>query len=289
MYSPGIRWTIGNASERGFEELRLSIWGAWRLFGPAASYVVCVNVISPEQARQRTGRLPPVVRWYDSRMDLPRWLASHLDGRMAEGVGWKFAPLRMFPGRHELALDNDCILWAVPACMKRWLEQEQPSECLMAADVAFGFGQFAPLAGGRPCNSGIRGLPPQFDLAAALQHALRRAEQHYGEPVVLSSELDEQGLQTAALTLAGPLNLVSVEEVSVCSPFHPHSPHLGSCGAHFVGSNARHIPWDYYGRPADKLMTQHWEQVRAVVYQRVRAPEVASSHLANSPETARAS
>jgi hypothetical protein len=43
----GVRWTVGDASPRGFEALRLSIWGAGRLFGTATTYVVCVNGIAP--------------------------------------------------------------------------------------------------------------------------------------------------------------------------------------------------------------------------------------------------
>ena len=46
----GIRWTIGNVSTRGFEALRLSIWGAWKAFGPDAIYVVCVCLLYTSDA-----------------------------------------------------------------------------------------------------------------------------------------------------------------------------------------------------------------------------------------------
>ena len=87
-------------------------------------------------------------------------------------------------------------------------------------------------------------------------------------PVLLESELDEQGLQIAALSLDKPPLVVTLEEVTICSPFHPHIPHLGRCGAHFVGINARHIPWSYYGQPATELR-QHWQEHRAELYRRV--------------------
>lgn len=48
----GLRWTIGDASGRGYEALRLAIWGAFRLLGPDAEYVVCVNRIAPDEARR---------------------------------------------------------------------------------------------------------------------------------------------------------------------------------------------------------------------------------------------
>ena len=108
--SVGIRWTIGDVNERGFEALRLSIWGAWRAFGPDAAYVVCVNTVSPEEARARTGPVPHAVVWRPAS-DLPGFLRGHLEAGMAEGVAWKVAPLRCFPDRWELSLDNDCIFW----------------------------------------------------------------------------------------------------------------------------------------------------------------------------------
>jgi hypothetical protein len=56
------------------------------------------------------------------------------------------------------------------------------------------------------------------------------------------------------------LLLVRTHDVSICSPFWPRSPELGRCGAHFVGLNAHHIPWNYYDRPADVWRDEHWER-----------------------------
>ena len=117
-----VRWTIGDVSPQGYEALRLSAWGAWKLFGPEAAYVVCVNSVPLERARAAAGDLPPGVLWHDSTGELPDFLRPYFDAHMAEGVGWKFAPLRLFPDRYELALDNDCILWDTPAALWDWLD-----------------------------------------------------------------------------------------------------------------------------------------------------------------------
>ena len=124
---------------------------------------------------------------------------------MAEGVGWKLAPLRMFPDRHEIALDNDCILWELPPALRAWLEREPAQGCLLAEDVRACFGQFAAYCGSAPRNSGIRGLPPGFCLETALRAML---DVH---PVQLASELDEQGLQAAALARCGTLDVVPLQ------------------------------------------------------------------------------
>ena len=272
MNAPAVRWTIGDVSDRGWEELRLSVWGARRLFGPAATYAVCVNTVPVADAKPRAGPLPAGVDWHAiTAADIPAVLTEHLDAGLTEGTGWKLAPLRLYPDRHELSLDNDCVLWAVPPAMADWLAS--PVDRLFAADVTVAVGQFEPEVGGLPRNSGIRGLPPGFDFDAALREALARARRRLGRQVVLTSELDEQGLQAAAVSVGGPPLVVPVDDVSICSPFHPHRPDLGRCGAHFVGSNARHISWDYYDRPADEWMADHWRQHRAEVYARTGAPQ----------------
>ncbi|HEX2973023.1 MAG TPA: hypothetical protein VHP11_11865 [Tepidisphaeraceae bacterium] len=273
----GIRWTIGNVSARGFEALRLSIWGAWRIFGPESVYTVCVNTIDVDRARQQTGGVPGPVMWHDATRALPRFLAEVLDPSMAEGVGWKLAPLRCFPDHYEISLDNDCILWSLPTAMQQWFEAGNIGQCLMAEDVRACFGVLSDLCGPQPRNAGIRGLPPGFDFEVALRKVLHR--QGYGRtaPLKMTSELDEQGLQTAALSLTSPPLAVALSDVTICSPFYPHLQHLGRCGAHFVGLNARHIPWKYYDRPADDWMTDHWNQHRRVLYEKVGLPPTAEA------------
>jgi hypothetical protein len=32
--------------------------------------------------------------------------------------------------------------------------------------------------------------------------------------------------------------------------------------------NARHIPWNYYDRPADEWMEEHWRRRRPALYER---------------------
>ena len=263
--SVGIRWTIGDVNERGFEALRLSIWGAWRAFGPDAAYVVYVNTVSCEEARARTGPVPQAVVWRPAS-DPPGFLRGHLEAGMVEGVAWKLAPLRCFPDRWELSLDNDCIFWETPTAIGHWLHDRDHDRCVLEEDVKRCLGQFADLCGPEAYNTGIRGFPPGFDPAAAMRSVLER------RPVVLRSELDEQGLQAAALSLRKPPLLVSVEEVTICSPFWPHRPRLGSHGAHFVGLNTRDLRWRYYDRPAMECIAENWDRHRYELYQRVGVP-----------------
>jgi hypothetical protein len=258
----GVRWTIGDVNRRGFDALRLSIWGAWRLFGRAAQYAVFVNSLPIDRARSLTGEVPAGVHWVEVERELPDWLEHRLDGAMAEGVAWKFVPVRAFPDDHELALDNDVVLWDAPSAVLAWLRGATPF--LLAEDVRPAFGRFADLCGPRPLNTGIRGLPPGFDLAAAMQRVLAT------RPARLDSELDEQGLQVAALLASGPLAVVRAAEVTICSPFPPHTPALGSAGAHFVGLNTRRLGFEFAGRRAEEVRADHWDRLVVEVEQRVR-------------------
>lgn len=260
----GVRWTIGDVSVLGFEALRLSIHGATRIFGRHARYVVCVNSVPLELARERTGPVPDLVEWRDVTRELDPAMRRHFDEGLAEGVGWKFAPLRVFEDRHELALDNDCILWGVPIALRAWLAEDDPGTCVIAEDVRACFGQFAEECGDAPRNTGIRGVPPGFDLRRAMEAVLAR------RPALLRSELDEQGLQVAALTSARRTLVVSLADVSICSPFPPHRRELGRCGAHFVGLNAHRLSWTLEdGRNACEETRAHFARLRPLLYERV--------------------
>ncbi|HEU4560529.1 MAG TPA: hypothetical protein VFS20_21945 [Longimicrobium sp.] len=272
--SVGIRWTIGNVADDGFEALRLAAWGAWRVFGPGAEYTVCVNTISVDEARRRTGPVPWKVRWMAATGRLPEWVLPHVDaGNVVEGKAWKFDPFRVYRDRWEISFDNDVILWEMPGAIRAWLSEGHPERCLIAADVAPAQNAFARWAGSEPRNAGIRGIPPGFDLAAQMQEILAES------PVVTGSELDEQGLQVAAVNRATPAAVVPVEEVSICSPFPPHLPGLGSAGAHFVGLNEHALPWSYSDRPAIECVREHWQRLRGELYERVG---IASVHAADS-------
>jgi hypothetical protein len=259
-----IRWTIGDVSHNGWEALRLSILGARRVFGPDAAYAVCVNSVGLEDARARVGQLATAVEWRAvSKEDVPAPIRDRFDAGMAEGVAWKLAPVRVFPDRWEISLDNDCILWQLPGGLREWLESGDERVCLLAEDARALFGQFTPFCGPEPRNAGIRGLPPGYALAQVLEEVAARV------PGVLSSELDEQGLQVAAVSALAPPAVVSIDEVSICSPFPPHRRELGSCGAHFCGLNARHFPWQLEGRYAEEWIQEHWEQHLRTVRERV--------------------
>jgi hypothetical protein len=211
------------------------------------------------------------VEWRQvGRADLPEVLLAHFDATVIEGMGWKLAPLRTFIDRYELALNNDCILWDVPDGMRQWLELKDGF--LFAEDMDRCFGSFDALCRPGCLNAGIRSLPPGVDLQEELRFVLSAVSEQSNAPLQLSSELEEQGLQAAMISQRESLFLVQAAEVSICSPFWPRSPEPGICGVHFVGMNAHHIPWNYYERPADVWLEEHWQRHRPALYRTAGLP-----------------
>ena len=257
-----VRWTVGDVSIHGFEALSLSTRAAFALFGADARYVVCANSVSAGEVRRRLGEIPPNLEIREVHSEeMPSWMRPFIDPAFAEGVAWKFAPVRLAPKSFELSLDNDVIFWRVPAALSEWLACGKG--CLMAEDVRACFGKFARYCGSEPRNSGIRGLSPGLHYEDCLRSMLSE------NPVLLNSELDEQGLQIATLLRQQPVHVVRLSEVSICSPFPPHLPKAGSHGAHFVGLNAKSLPWSWNGTPGHEYIRANWLAKRADLERRV--------------------
>jgi hypothetical protein len=266
MRQLAIRWTIGDVSLRGYDALRLSILGLTQLV-PDAKFIVAVNSVPVEQAKRRLGEVADLVDWVTSDGKTPLWLDPYLDDNFAEGVAWKFAPVRLFPDRHELSLDNDVVLWELPPAMNQWIEDGD--SCLLAEDVSRAYGQFTGVCDDRPLNSGIRGLPPGLAMDRELRIFLER------RPVRLTTELDEQGLQVAVLTRRKHF-VVSAQDVSICSPFPPHTRMLGKCGAHFVGLNGKKLPWSFQGKSGEEYLYANWDGWLPEIRSRIQAAASAS-------------
>ena len=267
-----IRWTVGDVSARGFEAPGLSIAGAKNVFGADARYVVSVNTIPIETVRARVGG-PPGVEWLQADERVPEWLGEHMDPGLAEGVGWKFAPLHVDPELPTIALDNDVVLWQMPESIRQWMEDAD--SLLIAEDVRACYGGFTPLCPAEGRNSGIRGIPKSFPLADRLRHLLECSG------VVLRSEMDEQGLQTAMISREKH-RVVTLEEVSICGYFRPHQLDLGSCGAHFVGVNIRKAPFEWNGRSGEEYVHGFWDSMKPDVMRRIWPGPVDPNSLAQA-------
>lgn len=149
-------------------------------------------------------------------------------------------PVENVSGTVRAGAGQRLYLWDIPDGMRQWLRSERG--CLFAEDVDRCLGSFDELCPPGNFNAGIRGLAPGIDLEEALDFVLREVSEGHGGRFCLTSEIEEQGLQAAAICQIRPLFLVRTYQVSLCSPFWPRVPEFGTCGAHFVGMNAHIFP-----------------------------------------------
>lgn len=252
----GVRWTIGDVSSRGFEALRLSIRGALKIFGDNAEYAIGVNTVSIDYVRSIVGDVADRVEWFDATQLAPAWLREWSGDDFGSGMFWKLAPVRYFVDIPELSLDNDVILWKIPASIHQWLNDG--NSLLIAEDVEAHYGNLARFCGPEPRNAGIRGVPLGFDAEVRLREIVAR----YG--MQMTHDCDEQGLQVA-LVASEKHRVVSLDEVAICGYFRPHRLEFGSCGAHFVGVNSKQLPWRWEGHSGEYYVHSYWDSRRSAV------------------------
>ncbi|HEX6736793.1 MAG TPA: hypothetical protein VF310_00840 [Vicinamibacteria bacterium] len=261
----GIRWTIGDLKPRGFEALRLSILGAWKLFGTRAAYAVCVHTVPTGEVRKRVGPVPAAVAWVDVTPGWSRsFIFAHSGPGRADGEAWKLVPPRLFVDRFEIALDSTVILWERPAALEAWLEEAHPRRALLMDDPWPQHGAFARTERPRPGRPSIRGLPPEFDVVAAWRATLRE------QPAYLVRAADAHGLQVAALSRELEPRRVSLRDVPLCSPLPGHAPEVGRRGACFVGLEPS-LPGRDAPSRVEQEVGEHWDRYRAELYRRLDA------------------
>jgi hypothetical protein len=136
-----IRWTMGDWPGRRFhpqayEMLACSVAYARKVF-PDAQLVVATNNLTPEGESRVHVTCSAYGAW---ALPCEEWLPGQVHhGKHVSSTNpndrntwWKYAPLRVAPDEHELVLDNDVILWRVPAAVRAWLDDD--STMLLAGD-----------------------------------------------------------------------------------------------------------------------------------------------------------
>jgi hypothetical protein len=193
---PLVRWTIGPVAPLGYDCLDESI-RCWRLaYGDLCDLVICHNgpvdfgrlaATGVSLHAQRGDELPGMSR--------PPNCAAGGKYRWATMGAWKLYPPRLRPGAHEIFLDNDVVVRRRIPEIDAFLAQRDFLLGLPGTDrekwACWGYGRLAKLGRAPVRNSGLFGLHPWFDLAAALPtHLLGHTWKEY---------LDEQGLIGIAL------------------------------------------------------------------------------------------
>lgn len=266
-----MRWTVGDASKLGLSILEESIRAAKiTLSHLNLDMVVCSNS-SSDQVKK-------ICLQYDVILHEPEWSNFPLPPHSVLSFGpipapprgrlgsfWKICPPRISLNSHELVCDNDVIIQRPSEELERFFFEEKT---LVSEDHIFSLGKYTNFLD-RPYNSGLYGLPPNFDFGQALLNAWRDT----GSMCPLLSR-DEQGLISLVLTMHKN-GFIAIPNKKICMAFDEGLPisaeyrseiengydtqvvssiqfakrfSLNSDILHFIGANRRsfHRHWSRY-------------------------------------------
>lgn len=156
---PLVRWTIfDQAHPRGYQILEFSIQQMQKLYGDKFDYYLLYNSIHDHNKY----RIDKFAQKYNLQIieqrieDCPICLTKPY-------TFWKVCPPRLQINTHELLLDNDVVFFEAPIEIEEFLNN---SKTLIINDC---YNYMGELKGIGPYNSGILGLPPNFDFNAKIQ------------------------------------------------------------------------------------------------------------------------
>ncbi len=217
---PLLRYTISGGHHVGFQIFKCSVKSIQKLLGDAVEIVICYNKLGPARLKylENLG-----VRLVDQ--------SAHVDSLSAKprGPAWKIYPPRLDIDRHEIFIDNDLILTAVPGAVQRFMDFRDRYFITTAIRRNYGVHN-SFVASGMSVNSGLFGLPPGFDFGAEIEKIITQSGS------IWSGHFDEQGAVASILLSQIRCEVIPFAEVTAILP--PMDYQRGTCGTHFVGANA---------------------------------------------------
>lgn len=219
---PLVRWTVGPVPQRGIDLLCLSI-NKWRsVYNDDFDMVVCYNGIDSHQISQIPIETIDQNDYTDSIKYKPF------------DTTWKLYPPRLRMDSHEIFIDNDLVVYDRSPTIDKFLHSSSMS-IITSAHRRF-YGAYNQLVSpDLTVNSGLFGLPPNFDLGRSINRFIAVYPR-----LGWLEHCDDEGVLACILS-KNNLCVIPMEEIHVCNPSVDFSPYsLGSCGTHFAGSNQGH-------------------------------------------------
>jgi hypothetical protein len=214
---PIARWTIGNTTQLGYESLLLSIASFRHWYDIDA--IIFNNGLSENLNYVR--KIYPEIPIFQQPVD---------QKPAPVGVTWKLYPPRMDISRHEIFIDNDIVFTGYIPEIDYFFE----NDCtLLLEDVGRAYGKFDKhVPKGYNINSGIFGLPPNFNLKKYIDMYVDEWEINASGAHAASKTFDEQGIVAFALLNHPNFVIIDNETVTDC-----RSVLKWAKGMHFIGIN----------------------------------------------------
>ena len=226
------KWTIGNTNRDGYDCLSRSIDSFTKCYN--CEVVICHNC--------ECQLLPQGIKLFDQRI-----YAESLTLKPF-GVSWKLYPPRLNIDCHEISIDNDIVFNKRIPEIDVFLE----SDCtLLLEGNSRTYGQFERFVPpGKQINSGIYGMPPNFDLKALFDFYIKDWQKNALGEHDKNETFDEQGFVAFALLNYRKSVIISQKTITNCE----YQLNDGD-GYHFIGLNRRkfHHPYRLYRSSTQKL------------------------------------
>jgi len=229
--NPIIRWTIGNVGPLGLRTLFTSISSITKIYKNRFRFFVCHNSLPDYKLRAIKNFLNgSEVELYEQKWSeccIPDNLRSIYDNNgniifnngECGGSLWKVTPARLDLNVHEIILDNDLILFDHLPKIDEFLSS---SKNLCLEDPVIFQGRYTKLfKRGESYNSGLIGLPPQYDFGKEVfdfwsKHKVFQSPHPIMQNMFNLNHNDEQGLLTKVLTKYKNYILIKKTEIIEC-------------------------------------------------------------------------
>lgn len=229
MNKPIIRWTIGDVHPLGFQILKHSINTMRKLYGDSFQYFVCCNNVDVKKL-DFNAEIIDCSKDYKNSLPL-----SPTDSK------WKLYPPRLDISTHEIVMDNDVVLHKKFPKFDEFLKDN--NKILLCQGHGRQFGPFfdPKVIKGVSLNSGIYGMPPNFDLRQKIIDETKEINKW-------QSWWDDQGV-LAAIFFKEEYIKISLTDVSICHTDYS----VGKYGVHFCAAN-KGMSDNYYIYHKHKLL-----------------------------------
>lgn len=222
---PLIRWTIGNINKSdGILILKESI-KQFKKFYPYCDFTICYNQISSV---------------YLYFLDTPLYnqeLYNNKELYTPKNETWKIYPPRLRLNSHELIIDNDLIITERIPEIDQFFNND--STLLLRGSQRY-YGKYDYLIPKNIfINSGIYGMPPNFDFEAKIMHICKWDEQKEWEQDRVKGLFDDQGIITTCLL--DYKNTIIIENSNIYN-YETKKPPIKAKGYHFIDANRKYHP-----------------------------------------------
>lgn len=230
---PIIRWTIGHAKPSGFKVLQTSVQLINKLYKNQFDYFVLYNGPNPLDYVKTLEADVLDASKYSGLLPIPPCSSK-----------WKLYPPRLNSDVHEIVMDNDVVIYNKLPHIDKFLNSQDflVADGLTRRGLGRTFAKQVPV--GKRLNSGIYGIPPNFDLQEALTKKITDLKLKGW-----TGWFDDQGI-LAAIMLNKKYIQIRPKDISIIPTkrlIGRSAKYLkGKYGMHFCGINRGHT--EYYDR-----------------------------------------